>query len=107
MLETAIIVEAIELLTAGSLWLKVRAERTRRILIFGSFQPAKIPILDHQLEKLVGCPSRTQLALSKRIVNFARKLVNTKAFEHVVAGLVNTKSNMHKKLQASTIVRIP
>lgn len=103
----ALTLQATEILAGATLWFKVKQDHVKQILIFGTPQPTRIPILDAQLERLAGCPSKSQRAVSGRIVKVTRKLVNTKAFEHIITSLVNTKSEMHKKLQSSPIVRIP
>jgi hypothetical protein len=99
---TALILQSAELLAGASLWFKVKRDKARQILLFGSFQPTKIPILDHQLDKLAGSPTKTQRALSERLVKVTRKLVNTKAFEHAVTAIVNTRSILHTKLHSSS-----
>jgi hypothetical protein len=107
MLLTPFILQGIELLAGACLWSKVRRDRTRQILIFGKFQPTEIPILDKQLEKWAGSPSKAQRFGVRRIVMVARKLVNTKAFEHIITALVNNKSEAYRRFKPSPLVLIP
>lgn len=106
MIGTAIVVQSLELLGWTGLWWKLKGDATKQILIFGHGQPQTIPIVDKQLKHLAGHPTKFQRAASERIIKLARRVVNTRAFEHVVAGVLNTKSPMRKHFKQPPLVRV-
>jgi len=99
MLGTALLLQAAELGAWLGLYRVVKRQATRQVLVFGRPQPVKIPIVDAKLKTWAGHPSKTSSAVARRMVSFARKLVNTSAFEHVVAGLANPDSPIRRRLQ--------
>lgn len=99
MLGTALLLQIAELGAWFGLYQTVKRQTTRQILTYGRPQPTRIPIVDKKLEQLAGHPSKTTRAVTTRVVAFARKLVNTKAFEHVVVGMANSKSPLRKRLR--------
>lgn len=71
----------------GLLGLRHRArEKTRAILLYGKPQATSIPVIDGKLKQWAGEPTRNQERVSRFAVGGIRKLVNTKAFEHLVTG---------------------
>lgn len=106
MLGTAIILQAAELLGWSGLWWKLKGDATKQILIHGTLQPQRIPIVDTQLEIMAGHPTRFQKRASERIVKLARRITNTRAFEHLVTGLINPQSKLRKKLSNPPLVRV-
>lgn len=107
MIGTAIFVQAVELIGWTGLWLKLKGDATRQILVHGRVQPQRIPIVDTQLKDLAGHPTKFQRAASKRVIKLARRIVNTRAFEHLIAGMFNPSSKLRLYLNRPQIVRIP
>lgn len=104
MIVGALLLQAAELATWFGLYRKVKSETTRQILTFGRPQPSRIPILDDQLRRLAGNPSKPAQMASKRVIGLARRLVNTRAFEHIVTGLINPKSKLRSKILKSKTI---
>lgn len=106
MIGTALVLQAGELLAWAGLYRVVKRETTRQILTFGKPQPLKIPIVDRKLEQLAGHPSRTSKVMSDRAVKLVRRIVNTRAFEMLVLGVVNRKSRLHAHLKKPTKIEV-
>lgn len=107
MILTAIALQATELAAWAGLWMHTQRTLVKDILVHGKKQPTKLPLIDHQLQKLVGHPTGVNRTIAKRITSMARVAVNTKAFEHVVSGLCNSKSKMRKHIvRKLPVVRI-
>lgn len=106
MLELALAIQALELVGWTSLWAKLKSDERKQILLCGKRQPRSIPILDNKLKALSGSPNKYVKQISSRVVKFARNIVNTQAFEHIVSGLINPSSALRSKLKAPSIVRV-
>lgn len=102
MLLTALALQGAELGLWAGLYYKTKHVLTQNILIHGRRQATKLPIIDGQLKKYAGSPTSTTKIIAQRMVTFARKAVNTKAFEHVVTGMANSQSPMRKRLVKKT-----
>ena len=98
MIGAAILLQGLELVGWTGLWWKLKGESAQQILIHGRPQPLKIPIVDDKLKDLAGHPSKLQRKFADGIVKIVRRVANTRAFEHVVTGAVNTNSTFHKLL---------
>ena len=96
MIGTALIFQAAELIGWGGLWLKLKSDAQRQILIHGKPQPQRIPLLDGKLRDLAGHPSKVEQAVASRLVSGTRRVVNTRAFEYVINGLCNRRSKLHR-----------
>lgn len=106
MLGTAIVLQAAELLGWGGLWLKLKSDAKQQILVHGKLQPQKIPFVDAQLKKAAGHPTKFQRAISQRAVKLVRRIVNTRAFEHIATGLLNPKSSLRKRFKNPAVVEV-
>ena len=106
MIGTALVLQAAELLGWGGLWMKLKGDARRDILINGRSQPQRIPIVDSQLRKLAGHPSKTEQAIASRLVSGLRKIINTRAFEYLVYGAVNRRSKLHRLVKKQNKVVI-
>lgn len=90
----------------GALWLKLKGDTTRQILINGRPAPMKIPVVDAKLKRLAGYPSRTASVISDKTVTLVRRAVNTRAFEYVVTGLCNPHSELRSYFKKPTTIRL-
>ena len=98
MIGAAILLQGLELVGWTGLWWKLKGESAQQILIHGRPQPLRIPVVDDKLKYLAGYPSKTERKFADGIVKVVRRVVNTRAFEHVVVGAVNRQSHFHKML---------
>jgi hypothetical protein len=107
MLSLALWIQLLELLGWSSLWLKLRAESKRDILLYGKPQPKRIPIVDSKLQQLAGAPTPFQRRAADKVIKLIRGITNTKAFEHLVLAFTNSKSPMREKvMKPAVVVRI-
>jgi hypothetical protein len=90
----AITLAALELFGGLTMYNRARQSKAKKQLL-GMNKPVSIPILDKQLAKAAGRPSKLDRFISAQITNVLRHAVHTQAFEHVVTGLVNTKSSFY------------
>jgi len=58
--------------------------KVRDILIYGIAQPKSLPVIDTQIQKAAGAPTKSQAAIARWITRGARLAINTKAFEYAV-----------------------
>ncbi len=107
MIGTAIVLQSLELVGWGGLWWKLKASATKQILIHGRIQPQRIPIVDSQLKQMAGHPTKFQRMVGERTVKFIRRAVNTRAFEHLMFGIINPQSKLRGLVKKPHFVRIP
>ena len=67
-------------------WSRQRDERT----LLGETPVIALPVVDEQLRKHAGQPTRTQERIAQGLIKTARTLVRTKAFEHLITRAVVT-----------------
>jgi hypothetical protein len=84
----------VELLAALGLLQHTRLTHRRDLARFGVKQPRRIPVIDKRMEWLAGSPTKFQKRVSKSIIWGARRIVDTRVFEHLVAALVNPDSRL-------------
>lgn len=106
MIGLAIALQGLELLGWTTLSYKLKSSARREILTHGVRQPQRLPIVDDQLKSLAGTPNKFVRLASGRIVAIVRRIVNTRAFEHLVTGAINPKSELRKKFAKPIIVRV-
>jgi hypothetical protein len=107
MLSSALLFQATELLAWLLLFLKLKRDSVRRTLIHGSKRSTTIPIVDEKLKSLSGVPTKSQQKTARLLVKTVRGITNTKAFEYVVLGIVNSKSRLRKSITSTPVsVRI-
>ncbi|MDT8069210.1 MAG: hypothetical protein ROO76_13675, partial [Terriglobia bacterium] len=58
--------------------------KTRELLIYGSRTRTRLPLIDEQLRKAAGTPTKSQAFVVEHLVNFIRWAANTKAIEHLI-----------------------
>ena len=73
-------------------WAYLSIRKRKRLLMGSDKDPIGIPILDEALASRTGEPNKLEALATKKIVGISRFLVNTKAFEHGVALIVNHNS---------------
>jgi hypothetical protein len=74
-----------------------RQTERRDLLRYPKNNPKRLWVIDQQLAGRVGPTTKVQQQTAKRAVTAARWLVHTRAFEHLVLGLINPKSRWHTK----------
>jgi hypothetical protein len=83
----------------GQLWAFLHfrdRQKQRDFLLAGKPRPREIPVVDPFLANYAGAPTKLDQVLTTTTVKGVRQLVNTRAFEHVVAGMINRNSHWHK-----------
>lgn len=78
------------------LYTRTRQQAVRDYLTHGRKMPKAIPFVDSRLKRYAGHPGPIARKISKRTVKMARRFVNTVAFEHIVDGAFNPKSQIRK-----------
>ena len=58
--------------------------KVRARLVWGRLPSTRLPVIDEQLRKTVGTPTTTQTRVANGIVQAARWVIHTQAFELVV-----------------------
>jgi len=94
-------------LLIGPLWNKFVSHKSKRaILQTGIFQPKQHTILDHQLQKYIGVEmNRWQKMAHRKSLSVIRAVVNTQAFEIVLAKGIKDKLSFSDR-RLNTEVRI-
>ena len=66
-------------------------------MLYGLNAPTCIPFVDAKLKEMAGAPTKMQQKQAKFAIKTLRMLVNTRAAEYVVTGLLNPKSKLRPK----------
>ena len=74
--------------------------KVRARLVWGRLPSTKLPVIDEQLRKTVGTPTRTQTRVANGIVQAAQWLTHTRAFELVVLKAVRGRWPKGTRLDA-------
>jgi hypothetical protein len=72
-------------------WRRLQREKVRARLVWGGTQSTRLPVLDEQLRKSAGTPTRTQVRVADGIVKSTRWITHTRAFELVVLTAVRRR----------------
>lgn len=72
-------------------------QKTIENLQCGASRPRAIPILDVQVQKMAGNPTKFQRDNAARIAKVVRLITSTQAFEYALQGLMNPKSKLRKQ----------
>lgn len=95
-----------ELLGWTALWRKSKSDANHRIVTQGFKTTQRIPVVDGMLKRMAGQPNNFEKGLSSRLTKLVRAIANTTALEHLIAGLVNARSPIRKRLQQSNTMRV-
>ena len=106
MIVLAILLQAAELLGWGTLYLKLKGDTTRQILVHGTMQAQRIPVVDNQMKKLAGYPTDFERKSAEKLTKLVRGVANTQAFQHLLTGVCNSRSPLRKHLRTPVKVRL-
>ena len=82
-------------------WKRRQRERTHDQLVWGRRSPTKLFMIDDQLKKLAGTPTKTQARVANGVVKTAQWLTHTRAFELMVLKAVRERWPKGKQLNAN------
>jgi hypothetical protein len=97
MLELLLIGLGFKVVEGGSVWLYLKERKRRKLLNNTDVEPTHLMLVDDYLARKAGPSSKLERLAISKIVATARKVVNTQAFESVVAGVVNSNSEWKDK----------
>src|SRR5512146_2417241 len=79
-------------------WRRRQRDKLRARLVWGCSASTTLPVVDAQLHKSVGTPTRSQVRLADGIVKAARWITRTRAFELLVLKAIRSRWPQGKRL---------